>query len=62
MALPADAVIAALRSGACPRISGADLAPNAIQISVTVAENGGTNAHVLHATDQRRAGHRYRAC
>jgi hypothetical protein len=42
--LPADGVIAALKSGSCLRISGVGVAPNAIQSYAAAARDG--SAHV----------------
>jgi hypothetical protein len=47
MALSADAVIAALRSGACLRISGAGLAPNMIQSYAAAAKDGGSHITIV---------------
>jgi hypothetical protein len=47
MALPADVVIAALRSGACLRISGAGLAPNVIQSYASAAKDGGSHITIV---------------
>jgi hypothetical protein len=47
MALPADAVIAALRSGACLRILGAGLAPNVIQSYASAAKDGGSHITIV---------------
>jgi hypothetical protein len=47
MALSADAVVAALRSGACLRISGAGLAPNVIQNYATAAKDGGSHVTIV---------------
>jgi hypothetical protein len=45
--LPADAVIAALRSGACLRISGAGLAPNVIQSYASAAKDGRSHVTIV---------------
>jgi hypothetical protein len=47
MALPADVVIAALRSGARLRISGAGLAPNVIQSYASAAKDGGSHITIV---------------
>jgi hypothetical protein len=47
MALPADAVVAALRSGACLRISGAGLAPNVIQSYASAAKDGRSHVTIV---------------
>ena len=47
MALPADVVIVALRSGACLRISGAGLAPNVIQSYASAAKDGGSHVTIV---------------
>lgn len=46
-ALAADAVIAALRSGACLRISGARLAPNGIQSYASAAKDGKSHVTIV---------------
>jgi hypothetical protein len=43
----ADVVTAALRCGACLRISGAGLAPNVIQSYASAAKNGGSHVIIL---------------
>jgi hypothetical protein len=45
--LPADAVIAALRSGACLRISGAGLAPNVLQSYASAAKDGRSHVTIV---------------
>jgi hypothetical protein len=66
--LPADAVIAALRSEACLRISAAGLAPNVIQSYASAAKDGGSHVtlvmgdvallhHVLQAIGAAGRGH-----
>jgi hypothetical protein len=47
MALPADVVIAALRSGAGLRISGAGLAPSVIQGYASAAKDGGSHITIV---------------
>jgi hypothetical protein len=47
MALRAEAVIAALRSGACLRLSGAGLAPNVIQSYAPAAKDGGSHVTIV---------------
>jgi hypothetical protein len=47
MALSADVVIAALRSGACLRISGAWLAPLMIQSYASAAKDGGSHVTIM---------------
>jgi hypothetical protein len=53
MALPADVVIAALRSGACLRISSAGLAPNVIESYASAAKDGGS--HIASARPNPRS-------
>jgi hypothetical protein len=47
MALPVDAVIAALKSRACLRVSGAGLAPNVIQSYASAAKDGGSHVTIV---------------
>jgi hypothetical protein len=46
-ALPADIAIAALKSGACLRISGDGLAPNVIQTYAAAAKDGGSHVTIV---------------
>jgi hypothetical protein len=44
---PADTAIAALKSGACLRISGVGLAPNVIQSYAAAAKDGGSHITIV---------------